>query len=512
MRKRRLIAFSRFFVGPLFVALVPAVLVPVVLIPSRAAAEESVSLSASTTGANADTTAGAATEEPESDEPGQAPLELGLFGGLFFPSATHNLFSTAHEPFNSPSLELGGRIGGYPWSFLGLEVEAAGMPSSTKTTDTKGGFWAARAHAIGQAQLSSWSLFALVGGGGLAASSNVTGSDVDPTFHFGVGAKLALDDMLGLRLDLRDTVGQKHAESSGTPTHFPEILLGLSFGVRKPKEAPPPPPPDADHDSVLDDKDQCQDAAGPAPDGCPDSDGDGLFDNKDACPSEVGSAPCGCPPRDKDKDLVIDELDKCPDVAGPVNGCPDPDTDHDGIMGDADKCPDEQETRNGFEDDDGCPDVIPEKVRKFTGVIRGIEFDTDTDTIRAVSTSTLDNASLVLIDYPSLRVLITGHTDSDGTREHNLDLSARRAEAVKAYFVSKGVAADRIETRGAGPDEPIADNKTKANKQKNRRIEFKLLEGPAPAPVLPASPPAATAPATSQPAPASGAPGTAPQK
>jgi OOP family OmpA-OmpF porin len=451
------------------------------LLPSSGFGQEAVSMAASAgdastaDGASADASSTAAPSDDE--KPSQAPLELGLFGGLFFPSAAHNLFSTTHEAFNSPNLELGGRIGGYPWSFLGLEVEAAGMPSSTKTSDVKGGFWAARAHVIGQAPLGSLSLFALLGGGALAAGSNVTGNDVDPTFNFGAGAKLALDDTLGLRLDLRDTVGQKHAESSGTPTHFPEILLGLTFGVRKPKEAPPPPPPDADNDQILDDKDLCKDVAGPAPDGCPDSDGDGLFDNKDACPSEVGSAPCGCPPRDKDKDLVIDELDKCPDVPGPVEGCPDPDTDHDGINGAADKCPDKPELRNGFEDDDGCPDEIPEKVRKFTGVIRGIEFDTDTDTIRPVSTSTLDNASLVLTDYPSLRVLITGHTDSDGTREHNLDLSARRAEAVKAYFVSKGVAANRIETRGAGPDEPIADNKTKANKQKNRRIEFKLLEG-----------------------------------
>jgi OOP family OmpA-OmpF porin len=478
------------------------------LFPSIGLAQESVSLAASTgDGSTTDGVSADATPVGGDDKPSQAPLELGLFGGLFFPSAAHNLFSTTHEAFNSPDVELGGRIGGYPWSFLGLEVEAAGMPASTKTTDAKGGFWAARGHLIGQAPLGSLSLFALFGGGALGAGSNVTGSDVDPTFHFGAGAKLALDDTLGLRLDLRDTVGQKHLESSGTPTHFPEILLGLSFGVRKPKEAPPPPPPDADHDSILDDKDACKDVAGPAPDGCPDSDGDGLFDHKDACPSEAGSAPCGCPIRDKDKDLVIDELDKCPDVPGPVGGCPDPDTDHDGIVGDADKCPDKPETRNGFEDDDGCPDVIPEKVRKFTGVIRGIEFDTDTDTIRPISTSTLDNASLVLTDYPSLRVLVTGYTDSDGTREHNLDLSARRAEAVKSYFVSKGVAADRIETRGAGPDEPIAENKTKAGKQKNRRIEFKLLEGPAPTPsAAPASPPPPATP------PPTAAPSAEPQK
>jgi hypothetical protein len=75
---------------------------------------------------------------------------------------------------------------------------------------------------------------------------------------------------------------------------------------------------------------------------------------------------------------------------------------------------------------------------------------------------------------------------------------------VKAYFVGKGIDGSRIETRGAGPDEPIADNKTKAGKQKNRRIEFKLLEGAAPAKA--AGPDASAAPAATPPA----APASAP--
>ena len=57
-----------------------------------------------------------------------------------------------------------------------------------------------------------------------------------------------------------------------------------------------------------------------------------------------------------------------------------------------------------------------------------------------------------------------------------MDLSRRRAESVRDYMVEKGIDADRIETRGAGPDEPIADNDTRAGKQKNRRIEFKVLQ------------------------------------
>jgi OOP family OmpA-OmpF porin len=79
-----------------------------------------------------------------------------------------------------------------------------------------------------------------------------------------------------------------------------------------------------------------------------------------------------------------------------------------------------------------------------------------------VSTPTLDAALKVLTDYPKLRVMISGHTDTDGSRETNIDLSKRRAESVKTYFVSRGIDAGRIETRGVGPDEPIADNKTAA--------------------------------------------------
>ena len=132
-------------------------------------------------------------------------------------------------------------------------------------------------------------------------------------------------------------------------------------------------------------------------------------------------------------------------------------------------------TKNGFQDGDGCPDEVPDKVKAFMGVIKGIEFDTGKATIRAASRPTLDEAAAVLKEYPKVRVLITGHTDNAGSRDLNMTLSADRAGAVKSYLVSKGVDAGRIETRGAGPDNPIADNKTAAGKQKNRRIEFKLL-------------------------------------
>jgi OOP family OmpA-OmpF porin len=87
----------------------------------------------------------------------------------------------------------------------------------------------------------------------------------------------------------------------------------------------------------------------------------------------------------------------------------------------------------------------------------------------------LNEAVKVLTEYKDLRVLITGFTDDVGERQANLDLSAARADAVKAYMVGKGIDATRVETRGAGPDDPIADNKTDKGRQQNRRIEFKLI-------------------------------------
>lgn len=169
-------------------------------------------------------------------------------------------------------------------------------------------------------------------------------------------------------------------------------------------------------------------------------------------------------------------VDQCPnEPATTPNGCPDPDADHDGLVGAADRCPREAETKNGYQDDDGCPDTLPEKVKKFSGVVAGIEFDTGQATIRATSRPTLDEAVAVLKEYPALRIAISGHTDNAGDRAKNLALSAARAESVKAYLVSQGVAASRVETHGAGPDAPVADNKDAAGRQKNRRIEFKLL-------------------------------------
>jgi outer membrane protein OmpA-like peptidoglycan-associated protein len=152
------------------------------------------------------------------------------------------------------------------------------------------------------------------------------------------------------------------------------------------------------------------------------------------------------------------------------------DSDGDGIFDASDKCPTQLETRNGYEDDDGCPEVIPDVVRRFTGRIAEIEFDTGLATIRPTSFRILDEAAWVLQEYPTVRLLIEGHTDNVGERDFNLELSRKRAAAVRDYLIGRGIAGSRLSTEGFGPDRPIGNNDTEAGRADNRRVEFKLIQ------------------------------------
>lgn len=103
----------------------------------------------------------------------------------------------------------------------------------------------------------------------------------------------------------------------------------------------------------------------------------------------------------------------------------------------------------------------------------GIYFDSGKDIVKPQSYGALKEMATILTENPTVKVLIVGHTDSDGDDKMNLDLSKRRAENVKKVLVSEfKIDASRISTDGKGETEPIADNKTVENKAKNRRVEF----------------------------------------
>ncbi len=103
----------------------------------------------------------------------------------------------------------------------------------------------------------------------------------------------------------------------------------------------------------------------------------------------------------------------------------------------------------------------------------GILFDHDSATIKPESKETLDQISTLLSDNPKMEIVIVGHTDNQGTLEYNLDLSKRRAEAVKAALVQDySIDANRLSSWGVGYLSPIATNRNDAGRSKNRRVEL----------------------------------------
>ncbi|MDZ4668138.1 MAG: DUF5723 family protein [bacterium] len=264
--------------------------------------------------------------------------------------------------------------------------------------------------------------------------------------------------------------------------------------------------PDKDNDGVADKYDKCPNDSGMiSRDGCPDRDGDGILDKEDACPDKAGwRVTKGCP--DIDRDSVPDAEDMCPSIPGPValKGCPDidgdgiinqndscvaeagpartfgcPDTDGDGVADRYDNCPTEAGTKENY----GCPTLDPslvvlneEEKKVLNEAFSSLEFKTGTATIAQSSLASLTELAELFLAKPDYKLEVNGYTDNVGNAAKNKKLSQDRAIAVKSFLTGKGVQANRLKASGFGSQNPISDNKTPEGRQRNRRVEFKIVK------------------------------------
>ena len=231
---------------------------------------------------------------------------------------------------------------------------------------------------------------------------------------------------------------------------------------------------DTDGDGVVDKDDSCPEVAGLAQyNGCPDSDADGIIDSKDDCPDTAGLADFnGCP--DSDADGIPDKNDNCPNEAGPASngGCPIRDRDGDGIPDADDQCPD----KPGVIEQKGCPKIVEEKVADVNKKLPAVLFDFGKASIKPSTLPVLHEIATFILDYPTHDFWVKGYTDSIGSASANQRISQRRAQSVVDYLVEQGVPARQLKAKGFGEQNPIASNKTKSGRAKNRRVEIEALK------------------------------------
>ena len=313
-------------------------------------------------------------------------------------------------------------------------------------------------------------------------------------------------------------IGAGSGLSNGVGAPDFRAFLSIGYTPRSGKDL------DADKDGILDDVDKCpldpEDKDGfEDEDGCPDidNDKDGVLDVADGQADSTGYGKCrndpedkdgfqdedGCPDPDNDADGILDTADGAVDGSGfgacrndpedkdlfqDDDGCPDPDNDGDKVLdvvdGDKDetgygKCRDEPETVNEWKDEDGCRDIKPKAVLTETGIqiLEKVYFDFNKATIQNRSYPLLDEVVRILTENPQVNLIrVEGHTDNVGNRAYNAGLSDRRAKSIQKYLVSKGVPANRLIAKGYGFDFPIDTNATQEGRDRNRRVEFNILE------------------------------------
>jgi outer membrane protein OmpA-like peptidoglycan-associated protein len=393
--------------------------------------------------------------------------------------------------YGHQALKLGGdiglRAGYYPLSFLGLELEGGIMP--IKVADgSKATLYTFRPVLLAQLPYRI-APFVRAGFGMLGISSDALGKDTDPTLGIGGGVKFYINRRLLLRLDIVDNIAT--ASRSATSARTTSRCCSASAALRQARRTPsrpaagrhrpgrpvrpgpgrrragrrgrvPDPAGPAREPRLPADRQRRRRPVRPGPGGVPP-------ENVDACPQEPGPRENqGCPLIDTDKDTLYDpgqpvppaEIDACPNEPGPreLQGCPDRDKDK--IIDNLDKCPDQPETVNQSRTPTAAPTSCRRRSKKISGVIEGIYFDVDKDTIKPRSKVVLDRAVKVLKEHPSTRWNIQG-TPTPTARASTTSTCRTAAPSRSASTWSDhGIDGSRLVPQGFGPDAPIDTNAT----------------------------------------------------
>ena len=319
---------------------------------------------------------------------------------------------------------------------------------------------------------------------------------VDAHFNYSGSLGVGFDVGAGYEFSLLDGLQVGPFAKFFMPGPNQALLFGLTFSIGVPSNVPDDADPD--NDGIKGSQDKCpnepEDKDGfQDDDGCPetDNDNDGIADAKDKCPlvaedKDGFQDDDGCPEDDNDNDGIADVKDKCPnepedkDGFQDDDGCPEKDNDNDGIEDANDKCPNDAETYNGVEDGDGCPEkeatvfITKEKIV----ITEKIFFASNKANILPKSDPLLNSVAEVMKKFPNVKkVRIDGHTDDVGDDTKNQVLSEKRAKAVLDALVKRGVDKHRLEAKGFGETAPLVQGTDAAAREKNRRVEFTLIEG-----------------------------------
>ena len=397
-----------------------------------------------------------------------------------------------------------GRLGYFFSNVVGLEVELQYQQphNSFGTEGTLLGGSASLVVNLGNER----NLFYILGGySRLDFGPSATAGFTDNAMHGAIGDRIFLSPGVALRAEVRGIYApQTGFDGSSEWAGHIVAAFGMSFFAFG------GPPTDRDADGVGDSRDKCAGTlAGATVDatGCPsDTDRDGSLNGLDVCPNTPAGAQVdrtGCPvdadrdtvadgidqcpstpagatvdgrgcPSDADSDRVPDGVDQCPntvlDATVDSKGCP-ADSDGDSVVDSRDRCP--GTAANTRVDASGCP-ILPSPERAAV-VLRGVTFESGRTVLRADSYAVLDLVAASLVANPEIRIEVGGHTDNTGSATTNTNLSQARAEAVRAYLITKGISADRMTARGYGSTQPVAPNATASGRSQNRRVELRRL-------------------------------------